>query len=370
MEAIGRLAAGVAHDFNNILQSISSSLEMVQDELPAGTLAHDLTAIGLRSANRGSYLTHHLLSYARKQMLRPEVIELPALLSDLQKLLQRTLGPNIDVTMRIDPAARTLRVDPGQIQTALLNLAINASHAMPGGGMLLIESRALVKDGAPWVTLSVTDTGTGMDAATLARAAEPFFSTKGLNGSGLGLSMVQGFAEQSGGAMAITSAPGRGTTVALQLPTALGAVPEPPPPAVEPARPHRAATVLLVDDDTDVLVTTGAFLEKAGFTILRASSANDALGLLADGRPVDAVITDYAMPGMNGADLIAELRATRTALPGIIISGFADLMHMGSGEDGMLVTLHKPFQREQLIGTLRRVLGWDGAAAVSPPAMA
>jgi PAS domain S-box-containing protein len=370
MEAIGRLAAGVAHDFNNILQSISSSLEMVQDELSPGTLAHDLTAIGLRSANRGSYLTHHLLSYARKQMLRPEVVELPALLSDLHKLLQRTLGPTIAVTMRIDPAARTLKVDPGQIQTALLNLAINASHAMPEGGALLIETRAMVQDGAPWVTLAVTDTGTGMDAATLARATEPFFTTKGLNGSGLGLSMVQGFAEQSGGRMAITSSPGRGTTVALQLPAALGAVPEPAAPACEPSRPPQGATVLLVDDDADVLVTTGAFLEKAGFTILRATSADQALGLLADGGRMDAVITDYAMPGMNGADLIAELRATRPGLPGIIISGFADLMHMDTGEDGRLVTLHKPFQREQLIRNLRRVLGWDGAVAVHPPLVA
>jgi PAS domain S-box-containing protein len=360
MEAIGRLAAGVAHDFNNILQSIAGSLEMVQDEVPEGSAAHDFAKIGLHSAQRGSYLTHHLLSYARQQMLCPRVIDLPALLIEIETLLARTLGPKITVTVRPDPAAAVVRVDPGQIQTALLNLAINAADAMPDGGTLLIESRAIVQAGRPWVCLDVTDTGTGMDEATLARAVEPFFSTKGLNGTGLGLSMVQGFAEQSGGTLAVASSLGQGTTVSLYLPAAPDEAREEPAPAA-PA-PPKTASILLVDDNSDVLITTGAFLEKAGFTIIRAADGDQALALLAEGAEIDAVVTDYAMPGMNGGDLMAEVRTTRANLPGIIISAFSDLAATEAALGAGIVTLRKPFQRDLLVGTLQSLLGWDRAS--------
>jgi nitrogen-specific signal transduction histidine kinase/CheY-like chemotaxis protein len=356
MEAIGRLAAGVAHDFNNILQSITASLELAQDEMVPGSVAHDHAAIGLRAASRGSYLTHHLLSYARKQLLRPLVIELPNLLKDVEKLLARTLGPNIAVTVRADLSLPTVRTDPGQLQTALLNLAINASHAMPCGGTLLIESRSVIEEGRNWVCLSVSDTGTGMDAATLARATEPFFTTKGVNGSGLGLSMVHGFAEQSGGRIRITSMLGHGTTVAILLPAAAEPVHAPAPPACQPN--HTTAKVLLVDDDSDVLVTTGAFLEKAGFATIRAANADLALALLADGAAVDAIVTDYAMPGMNGSDLIHEARLARPGLPGVLISGFTELTDMGPLCEAT-ITLQKPFQREALVTALRRLLAPD-----------
>jgi PAS domain S-box-containing protein len=360
MEAIGRLAAGVAHDFNNILQSIAGSLEMVQDEVPEGSAAHDFAKIGLHSAQRGSYLTHHLLSYARQQMLCPRVIDLPALLIEIETLLARTLGPKIAVTVRPDPAAAVVRVDPGQIQTALLNLAINAADAMPDGGTLLIESRAMVQAGRPWVCLDVTDTGTGMDEATLARAGEPFFSTKGLNGTGLGLSMVQGFAEQSGGTLAVASSLGQGTTVSLYLPAASDEAREEPAPAAQAA--PKTASILLVDDNSDVLITTGAFLEKAGFTIIRAADGDEALALLAEGAQIDAVVTDYAMPGMNGGDLMAEVRTTRANLPGIIISAFSDLAATEAALGAGIVTLRKPFQRDLLVGTLQSLLGWDRAS--------
>jgi PAS domain-containing protein/CheY-like chemotaxis protein/anti-sigma regulatory factor (Ser/Thr protein kinase) len=354
MEAIGRLASGVAHDFNNILQSISASLELVQGELPEGKSAHLYAGIGRRAAERGAYLTHHLLSYARKQVLQPRDVDLATLLCDIETLLARTLGPHIHVTVQADPAAATVHVDPGQMQTALLNLAINASHAMPQGGTLRIDARACVEGGQRWVKLSVTDSGFGMDEATLARAVEPFFTTKGLDGTGLGLSMVQGFAAQSGGRLDIASVPGSGTTITLLLPSL-----NPAPPAVAP-RPYEvlrsSARILLVDDDADVLVTTGAFLENAGFAVLRAGNADDALAKVSAGGPVDAVVTDYAMPGMNGGDLLAELRTTRPDLPGVIISGYSELAGSELPDDSTL-RLRKPFQRDALIEAVRRLLG-------------
>ena len=220
MEAIGRLAAGVAHDFNNILQGIIGGLELVLDEVADATPAQKFTEVAINAAMRGSSLTHGLLSYARKQMLRPQPIALAPFLADMEKLLARTLGPHIRIKVNADRTASVL-ADPGQLQTALLNLAINASHAMPLGGVLTMEAREESEAGQLWVALSVTDTGTGMDEATLARAVEPFFTTKGLNGTGLGLSMVQGFAEQSGGRFHISSAPGHGTMVELRLPSAV-----------------------------------------------------------------------------------------------------------------------------------------------------
>jgi PAS domain S-box-containing protein len=216
MEAIGKLAAGVAHDFNNILQSIVGCLEMVLDELAEGTPGRRFAGVALNAATRGSSLTHHLLSYARRQVLLPRVVALAPFLADLRTLLGRTLGPNIAIQTRVD-ATRGVLVDPGQLETALLNLAINASHAMRHGGTLAIEASD-ARDG-PFVVIAVTDTGIGMDAATLAQAVEPFFTTKGAEGTGLGLPMVQGFVEQSGGTFSIDSAPGRGTTIRLRLPS-------------------------------------------------------------------------------------------------------------------------------------------------------
>jgi PAS domain S-box-containing protein len=368
MEVIGRLASGVAHDFNNLLQSITASLEIVQDSLQAGTQPYEFAEIGLRSARRGSYLTHHLLSYARQQMLRPRLIDLPVLLSDLGKMLGRTLGPFIQITIRADPAAPLVTADPGQLNTALLNLAINASHAMPNGGALHIESRATTIDGAPMVSVAVIDTGTGMDPATLARATEPFFTTKGLGGTGLGLSMVHGFAEQSGGGMHIRSTPGQGTTVELLLPAAAsGAAPhaQPPPGAT------RGGTVLLVDDDKDVLATTGAVLLLAGFNVIHAGNAAEALARLDGTTAIDIMVTDFAMPGMNGAELLIEARRRRP-MPGIVITGYAAALETAPLREDM-PTLRKPFERRDLIDAIRAELSRaapDHAAAADTGAAA
>lgn len=324
LEAIGRLAAGVAHDFNNILQSVTSGLELVLDDVEAGRPAHEFAEIALNSARRGSYLTHHLLSYARKQMLQPRQLDVALFLSDMQRLLSRTLGLHIMVKVRADQVLPHIHVDPGQLQTALLNLAINAAHAMPRGGTLTLEARKGSEAGQRYAVVAVTDTGVGMDEATLAQAFEPFFTTKGLDGSGLGLSMVQGFVEQSGGEVHIESAPGKGTKVELRLPAA-----EPASNSNEQqntlAKLRGSGRVLLVDDVADVLVTTGAFLERAGFQVAQAGSGNQALAVLAAGGRFDALVTDYAMPGMNGVELIEQVRVVQPGLAALVITGFAEV---------------------------------------------
>ncbi len=360
MEAIGRLAAGVAHDFNNILQAVIGSLDLVLDELPAGTSARQFTGTALDAALRGSHLTHHLLSYARKQILWPQPIDLVSFLPEIERLLARTLGPHIAIVLNVRQLPRA-QADPGELQTALLNLAINAAHAMPKGGTLHIaadEERG-PGPGQPWVRITLADTGTGMDPATLAQAVEPFFTTKGLGGTGLGLSMVQGFAEQSGGTLRIDSAPGRGTVVQLRLPAAAS------PASREVARPADkrpvSGRILLVDDSTDVLVTVGAFLERAGYGVVRVEHGERALAVLAKDAEFDAMISDYAMPGLNGLDLIAQARLLKPGLPALVITGYAALCD-GDAAEGTTV-LHKPFQRHELLGALAGVMGRETASA-------
>jgi PAS domain S-box-containing protein len=359
MEAIGRLAAGVAHDFNNILQAIISGLDLVVDEAGVGTPLREYASVALGSAMRGSQLTHHLLCYARKQMLWPQTIQIGVFLTEIEQVLARTLGPQIAVVVRADQRAAAL-ADPGELETALLNLAVNAAQAMPRGGTLRIDAGLVREADRIWVALTLTDTGTGMDDATLAQAMEPFFSTKGAKGTGLGLSMVQGFAEQSGGTLRIASAPGRGTTVELRLPASIAAQPDDPSAPPEPPL-TASGRVLLVDDSPDVLVTVGAFLEKAGFDVVRAENGDAALAHLAASGRFDALVSDYAMPGLNGADLILQARQIQPGLHALIITGFAALSPAGLG-DGTVV-LHKPFHRRALIEALLQAMGRDPAAA-------
>jgi CheY-like chemotaxis protein/two-component sensor histidine kinase len=310
--------------------------------------------MGLQSARRGKSLTHQLLSYARKQILKPQIINLVGLLAELQEMLARTIGPHISLHVRIAENLPLLRADPRQLETALLNLAINASHAMPSGGTLAIDAREVLERGVCQVAIAVTDTGTGMDDATLARAIEPFFTTKGASGTGLGLSMVQGFAVQSGGIMRISSMPGIGTTVELQLPAAVS---EDLPTAASPPPLRTAtATVLLVDDDPDNLITTGAMLEMNGFKLVSAENGSRALAILAEGVAVDAIVSDFVMPGMTGLDVIAAARVERPGLPAMIISGFVSSGDRQWSAEGISF-LRKPFQRQELIEALRKLLG-------------
>ena len=361
LEAIGRLAAGVAHDFNNILQGVMGSLELVLDEVETGSTAREMAELALNSARRGAGLTHHLLAYARKQMLQPKRVAVAPFLAEMQRLLTRTLGPHVAVEVRADQAAPSIEVDPGQLHTALLNLALNAAHAMPGGGTLSLNAREIIEADQRWVVVAVTDNGAGMDEVTLAKACEPFFTTKGLDGTGLGLSMVQGFAEQSGGHVRIASAPGQGTTVMLWLPVSDRLSSSSGELQVNPAALRGSGRILLVDDLAEVLATVGASLERAGFEVVRASGGEQALAaLVADGcgERFDALVTDYAMPGLNGVGLIEQARALRPGLPALLITGF---IPAGSGSGTLpegVVVLGKPFQRDELIeavlGTMER----------------
>ena len=361
MEAIGRLSAGVAHDFNNILQTIVGGLELMLDEVKE-TPAHEFAQYAIKAAVRGAALTHHLLSYARKQILRPQTVDVTALLAETEILLTRTLGPHIAVSVRADEMASIL-ADPGQLQTALLNLAINASHAMPNGGSLIFDARTESDAEQMWVVIAVTDTGLGMDEVTLAHAVEPFFTTKGPGGSGLGLSMVQGFVEQSGGRFRITSTPGQGTTVELRMLSATaGRHPERPQLVEAPAGLIR---ILLVDDSMDVLVTTSAFLEKSGFAVTRANSGDEALAHFSNGQRFDALVTDYAMPGLNGADLIAEAQFVQPGLKALLITGYAGVTYADTLPEGTPL-LYKPFQRADLLATLALLIQPVGSGPAVP----
>lgn len=354
LEAIGRLAAGVAHDFNNLIQAITGGLELVMDEIEPGSPAHDFVEISLSAAKRGAGLTHQLLAYARKQVLRPQAVDLAPFLTDVQRLLARTLGPRIIVRARASAGTPPVQVDPGQLETALLNLAVNASHAMPQGGMLLLDAH-LDKDDGKHVVVAVTDTGVGMDPATQAQVFEPFFTTKGVEGTGLGLSMVQGFAEQSGGRAQIASAPGKGTTVMLWLPVISAFRETAQDPLEQQAVPRGSGRVLLVDDAPDVLRTAGTFLERAGFVVVQASSGEEGLALLIEGK-FDALVSDQMMTGMSGLELIEQARAIHHSLPALLITGFSETRELERLPISV-ATLRKPFQRRDLIQAVLQAMG-------------
>lgn len=359
MKTIGRLASGVAHDFNNLLQSITGCLELIGDTVAEGDPAHEYVRIALGSAERGSYLTYHLLSYARKQVLKPAQLAVPPLLRDMQVLLERTLGPHIRVVTEVVEGMPAITVDPGHLQTALLNLGINAGHAMALGGTLTL--RAWTEETPDLVVvIAVLDTGTGMDPATLAQAAEPFFTTKGVKGTGLGLSMVNGFAQQSGGTMRIVSRVGEGTRIELRLPgvPAVATEAEVVPMAV-PAQGNRA---LVIDDASDVLITTVAFLAGASMQVVAAGSGETALDLLRAGDRFNVLVTDYAMPGLDGVETIRAARSLQPGLPAVLITGYANVegtVHLPAN----VQLLRKPFARRDFLAVVQRALEQGAAPA-------
>lgn len=355
LEAVGQLTGGVAHDFNNLLMVISSSLDLIGKRLPDDEKLQALLRNAALAAQRGAALTQRMLAFARRQDLDRKPVDLPVLVRDMSELLQRSLGPAIRIETRFPLALRRVHTDANQLETALLNLVVNARDAMPEGGPLIIAAReeSIAKEhptGLPkghYVCFSVTDEGEGMDEETLSRAAEPFFTTKGVGkGTGLGLSMVQGFAEQSGGRLVIESKKGQGTKVSIWLPIAK--INDNPEPAAEAAEDIPAAiprlAVLAVDDDALVLMNTTAMLEDMGHTVTAAASGSEALDILRQ-RSFDVVITDQAMPSMTGVQLAAAIKSHWAALPVILATGYAEIPE-GSGTD--LPKLSKPFTQRQL----------------------
>jgi signal transduction histidine kinase/ActR/RegA family two-component response regulator len=340
MDTIGQLTGGVAHDFNNLLMAVLGSLNLLEKRLPDDPRSHKLLQNALQGAQRGAALTQRLLAFSRRQELKPEAVDIPKLVSGMKELLERALGRGVDMQTQFQSALPPVLVDANQLELALLNVALNARDAMPAGGTLTIEaaSPAQPPQGTnpilalgDCVCIKISDNGIGMDEVTLAKATEPFFTTKGPGkGTGLGLSMVDGLAAQSGGKLCIISKPNEGTTLELWLPIARSvgvssvsiAGPEQalePPPAVESCK------VLLVDDDALVITGTAAMIEDLGHTPIEAHSAAEALAKLASGLRVDVVMTDHAMPGMTGLQLAERIREKYAGLPVILATGFAEL---------------------------------------------
>jgi signal transduction histidine kinase len=359
MTALGELAGGVAHDINNILQIVSGSVaRMERRPEDRDEVARQATRIQ-QAVDRGGAISRRLLAFARRDSLRSEPIDVPVLLAEVGELLADAIGPSIRIHVHARDVAGSLLADRRQLETVLLNLAVNARDAMPDGGQLTVSaaSRVLERDcdsppltAGRYICLAVADTGAGIDPADLSRVVEPFFTTKPRGkGTGLGLSMAKGFAEQSGGALSVESEPGRGTTVTLWIPQAEASL-EPPAdaPAREPRRPTLEVDgrrVLVVDDDEQVRDGLMSSLQDAGFATLGAEDGNAALRRLDQGAEVHALITDFSMPGINGLDLIHEVHARRPGLPAILLTGHvqdvsAGAFHRLDGEPFAL--LHKP----------------------------
>jgi PAS domain S-box-containing protein len=362
MDAIGQLTGGIAHDFNNLLTAIIGSLELVRKRIGEDPRTTPLVANALQAAQRGATLTQRMLAFARRQELQAEPTDIRGLIAGMADLLDRSLGSAIKIVIRFTPSIGRVMIDRNQLEMALLNLAVNARDAMPAGGELALEAReatlgpanSLGLQPGRYAVLSVIDQGEGMDEATLRRATEPFYTTKGVGkGTGLGLSMVHGLAEQLGGGLQLQSTPGKGTTASLWLPVmqqAVDAEPESPP---EPEPPHLPPlAILAVDDDALVLINTAAMLEDRGHRVTMAYSAAEALELLAGGT-FDLLITDQGMPGMTGAELIEQIRKSHPGLPIVLATGYAELP-AGAALD--VPRLAKPFRQEQLLEAVARAV--------------
>ncbi|ACK52477.1 PAS/PAC sensor hybrid histidine kinase [Methylocella silvestris BL2] len=368
LDAIGQLTGGVAHDFNNLLMAILGSLELVQKRLPADPKIASLIDNAILAAQRGTSLTQRMLAFARRQELELEPVDVLALVRGMTDLLQRSIGPSAPIEVRFPLALEPVQADANQLELALLNLVVNARDAMPNGGAIIIAARqeAIVEQAAVglapgrYICLSVQDTGEGMDQATLDRAKEPFFTTKGVGkGTGLGLPMVHGVAEQSGGRLILKSQKGAGTTAEIWLPAATTAL----QPSLAKLTPSESCpvthplTVLAVDDDHLVLTNTAAMLEDLGHKVFTALSAEQALNVLRCEKTVDLLITDQAMPFMTGTQLTDAIREERRDLPVILATGYAEFPP-GTAED--LLRLAKPFGQMQLARAISRVIGTRG----------
>ncbi|MDJ0387446.1 response regulator [Roseomonas sp. E05] len=382
MEALGRLAGGVAHDFNNVLQAVLGGAKAIQRRAEDAKAVQRMAGIVVEAAERGASVTRRLLAFARRGELRAEAVDVGALFASLREVLTYTLGANTQVRIEAPPALPRLLADRGQLETVLVNLAINGRDAMAlrGGGMLTLsaaveevpagdESNRGLAAGT-YLRLGVTDTGTGMDPAVLARAAEPFFTTKPKGkGTGLGLAMAKGFAEQSGGALRIRSQPGRGTTVLLWLPRAEDNATGPQP-APSAAAPHRAGRILLVDDAPQVRSVLAANLRDRGHAVEEAENGHAALALLAGPAAFDVLVSDLAMPGMDGLELLRRARRSRPGLPALLVTGYAGDVNAGrfaeAAGQGPLLLLRKPVTPEELTDRIATLLH---AGHTAPPAV-
>jgi PAS domain S-box-containing protein len=363
LEAIGRLAGGIAHDFNNLLTVINGLSAELAGQLPQGSSERDDVLAILDAGERAAALTRQLLAFSRRTIVEPSTLDLNDRIAQLSAMLRRIIGENISLTTSLSPVAAKVFADPSQIDQTIINLAVNARDAMPHGGKLTIATRNIERPGGaggppgPQVELSIEDTGTGMSDEVKARLFEPFFTTKGVGrGTGLGLATIYGIVQQAGGQISVDSAPGRGTTFTLLLPAARASLA--PPPRREDTLPRGTGAILVVEDQDPVRELVCRVLARCGYTVVEASSGDQALALLdREPRVIDLLLTDVVMPGMGGPELAGRFRALRPSARVIFMSGHSDdeslRQRVGAAE---VHFLQKPFTPAQLAGKVSQVL--------------
>ena len=359
MESVGQLTGGIAHDFNNLLMAVIGNLEILRKRMPGEPGMRRLIDGAMQGAQRGASLTQRMLAFARQQDLKTVSADLGALVNGMRELLRRSLGPQIALRLHIEPELPPAEVDAHQVELAVLNLAINARDAMPDGGVIdirvdqeQIEGEDGLRSGT-FLRVQIADTGCGMDSVTLAKAIEPFFSTKAVGkGTGLGLSMTHGLAVQLGGHLQLTSEPGVGTVATLCLPMATRPAAEPESP-VAPSLANRTATILVVDDDPLIAMSTVDMLEDLGHVVIEANSGQRALEIIDGGQDIDLMMTDQAMPGMTGIQLAEIVRSKRPNLPVLLATGYTDLP---ASKLANLPRLSKPYRQAQLQAEIEKLL--------------
>jgi PAS domain S-box-containing protein len=367
IEAVGQLTGGIAHDFNNLLLVILGNAELLMEDLEDRPHLRRNAELIVNMADNGSRLVHKLLTFSRRQALDPQPLAIAEAMGSLTALLSRTIGEQVEIGTDIAGALPEVVVDHAEFEAALINLAVNARDAMPDGGRLLLEAKAVTVDGeefadrlaaGSYIRVAVTDTGTGMPPELVQRAFEPFFTTKAAGkGTGLGLSMVYGFAKQSGGHAAIYSEPGHGTTVSLYLPAASGAEAEAAGGAV--AVPQASAeTVLVIEDEAPVRQFLTGTLTKLGYRVVACPDGPAALAEFDRGTHVDLLLTDVVLPsGLTGSQVAQQIRRVRPDLRVLFMSGYPDTVLSERGTmDGTQRCLRKPFRRAELAVALREVL--------------
>ena len=369
LEALGKLAGGIAHDFNNVLQAVSGAATMMERRAAEPDRVRRLARLAQEAAGRGAAITGRLLAFARRGDLRITTVPATDVLFGLREMLHQTLGPGIAIQVEVSEEAPLLLADRAQLETVLVNLAVNARDAMPDGGELVLSARVESIDGphptglgpADYVRLDVTDTGTGMNEFTRSHAAEPFFTTKPTGqGTGLGLAMARGFAQQSGGALGIRSALAQGTTISVWLPRATTS-PVPHPPSDNAGQPiGGSGRILVVDDDAMVREVVAAELCSLGYAAIAAEDGAAALRMIDAGEAPHLMVTDFSMPGMNGIALIREARLRMPGLPVLLMTGYADAVMGGDAQelfDHATMLAHKPVSSAQLAALVAEMIG-------------